>query len=200
MDPKKAEQLKARIRRDFPNLNDKVSIFNLDGNQLVRQVSGRDWRGKRALVFLDPFGTQVEWSTMQLLAQTRAVDLWTLVPVGALNRMLCNDGVRPEFRERLRRYFGTPTWESELYKVREKRQGGLFEEYTDSATLKVSHSEVGEYYLKRLAEIFPHVCSRPLILRNSNDSPLFLLCFATANPNAQVAVKIAGEILKKKQR
>ncbi|MGH8657683.1 MAG: hypothetical protein ACREV4_04145 [Gammaproteobacteria bacterium] len=36
----------------------------------------RDWEKERAVVFLDPFGMQVEWETVDTLAKTGGVDLW----------------------------------------------------------------------------------------------------------------------------
>ncbi len=34
------------------------------------------------MVFLDPYGMQVEWSTIEALAATKAIDLWYLFPLG----------------------------------------------------------------------------------------------------------------------
>ncbi|HPF21816.1 MAG TPA: hypothetical protein PLC88_10815, partial [Syntrophomonas sp.] len=40
------------------------------------------------------------------------------------------------------------------------------------------------YIIRRLHDIFPGVADKALVLRNpTNNSPLFLLCFAISNPN-----------------
>jgi len=53
-----------------------------------------------------------------------------------------------------------------------------------------------EYFIKRLQGIFKGVATNPLILRNSKNVPLYLLCFAAGNQRgAPTAVKIAKEIL-----
>ncbi len=45
-----------------------------------------------------------------------------------------------------------------------------------------------------LIELVPE---KPLLLRNSKNNPLYLLCFASGNPKgAKTAIKIAQDILK----
>ena len=44
-----------------------------------------DWRG---VLFLDPFGTEVAWSTIERIARLERLDTWLLLPVGAIGRML----------------------------------------------------------------------------------------------------------------
>ena len=43
-------------------------------------------------MFLDPYRMQVNWETMESIAETEAIDLWILFPLGTINRMLENDG------------------------------------------------------------------------------------------------------------
>ena len=62
-------------------------------------------------------------------------------------------------------------------------------------------TEIEQYFIKRLRAIFAGVASNPLSLRNSRNVPLYLLCFAAANPRgAPTAVKIAEDILLKQLR
>ena len=44
-----------------------------------------DWRG---VLFVDPFGTELAWATVQHIAEVRRLDMWLLFPVGAIGRML----------------------------------------------------------------------------------------------------------------
>ena len=41
---------------------------------------------------------------------------------------------------------------------------------------------IGKYFNKRLATVFAGVAPNPLMLRYTQGAPLFLLCFAAANP------------------
>ena len=57
---------------------------------------------------------------------------------------------------------------------------------------------IGKYFNERLATAFAGVAPNPYTLRNTQGAPLFLLCFAAANPNAVApAIKIAQDILKR---
>ena len=40
----------------------------------------KDWSLHRAVLFLDPYGMQVEWATIEAVAKTKAIDLWLLFP------------------------------------------------------------------------------------------------------------------------
>ena len=53
-----------------------------------------------------------------------------------------------------------------------------------------------QYFIDRLQSVFNGVATNPLVLRNSKNVPLYLLCFAAGNQKgAPIAVKIAQEIL-----
>lgn len=59
---------------------------------------------KAALVLLDPFGMQIQWSSIEQLKNKR-VDLWILVPSGVvINRLLSKDGTLL-FSDRLTDFF-----------------------------------------------------------------------------------------------
>ncbi len=57
---------------------------------------------------------------------------------------------------------------------------------------------IGARFLRRLSEIFPGVAPSPGVLRDPAGRPLYLLCFAAANPvGAKTAVRIAEDLLKR---
>ena len=60
-------------------------------------------------MFLDPYGMQVKWSTLEAIASTRAIDMWLLFPLGqAVNRLLTRNKIPGGPRaERLTETFGT---------------------------------------------------------------------------------------------
>ncbi len=80
------EHLKTR----YPDKAHKVQVFEREANEfLASWCRSSDWRRARAVVFLDPYGGQVEWETIRAVALTKAIDLWVLFPVGAaVNRLL----------------------------------------------------------------------------------------------------------------
>jgi hypothetical protein len=64
--------------------------------------------------------------------------------------------------------------------------------------VKASTETIGRYFNNRLKSIFAAVADEPKVLRNSANSPLYLLCFAAGNPRgAPIALRIANHLLKK---
>jgi len=141
---------------------------------------------------------QVDWSTIEKIAATKAIDLFILYPLGqAVNRLLKREGPPTGgWADRLTRFFGSNEWETRFYKP--SSQGTLF---GDSSLEKEADFDLlGKYFLERLETVFTAVAKNTLALRNSKGVPLFLLCFAAGNPQgAKTAVKIADDILKKKE-
>jgi three-Cys-motif partner protein len=149
------------------------------------------------VVFLDPFGMQVSWTTIPAVADTEAIDLWLLFPLGiGVNRMLPKHGQIPaSWKTRLDSMFGESDWYSAFYEKQETPSlfGGMDEAVVKSA----DYSAISNYFVTRLKTIFPHVAENPLPLLNSSNWPLYLLCFAAANPRGgPIAKRIAEHILK----
>jgi three-Cys-motif partner protein len=74
----------------------------------VQKLCDKDWTSRRAVLFLDPYGMQVEWRTIEAIAATKAIDLWLLFPLGiGVNRLLTKSGDIPEsWRNRLNLLLG----------------------------------------------------------------------------------------------
>jgi three-Cys-motif partner protein len=181
-----------RLKEDYPGQN--IQFICQDANTWLRQtLEARIWAKRRAVVFLDPFGMQVSWKTIEGIAQTQAIDLWILFPhaIGA-NRLLARNGNRisEAHRKRLNSVFGTSAWEDRFYKNAETLFG-------DEQPKKVVNLKgIGDFYMERLKEEFAKVAPNPLELRNSKNNPMYLLFFAASNPRAaDTAVKIAQHIL-----
>ena len=68
----------------------KIAIRQQDCNKYLRETFlRRKWEKLRAIVFLDPFGMQVPWNTIELLAETRAVEVFVNFPVGMPSSGFC---------------------------------------------------------------------------------------------------------------
>ena len=199
---KHASALNELIEQDFSDLTSRCSVERENANHwLPKWCRTQDWRGQRAVVFLDPYGMNVEWETIKAIAETKAIDLWILFPLGiGASRILPNEAA-PEglWAERLTRLFGTDEWRTRFY-----RQGTnltLFGDEDDSVTKIAGVNDILEFFLERLKSIFQKVVDRPLILENSKRSPMYALCFAAGNPKgAATAVRIAGYLAGRKSR
>ena len=189
---KKLDQLKT----EFSSVSGKISIEQDNSNTFIQKMCKQNWRDKRAVLFLDPYGTQVCWETIEAIAATKSIDLWVLFPLGGVNRMLTQSGEIPAmWRKRLNELFGSEDWDKEFYKLEEFPS--LFEEPVQKI-FKAKTEVISKYFLKRLRSCFPHVAPQPAVLYNSKNSPLFLFCFAAGNPGTggKIALRIASHILK----
>jgi len=141
---------------------------------------------------------QVEWETLVAVAETRAIDLWLLFPLGiGVNRLLIRSGEIPDsWRRRLDLLLGTTEWYDEFYRIAEG-QDTLFELPQEEKIVKASMQAIGGFFVRRLQTIFPGVAEEPGVLRNSSNNPLYLLCFAAANEKgAETALRIARHLLR----
>lgn len=201
-DKEHCDQLRS-LGAEFPERKGQISVHEQEANEFVQDLCRKNWKQSRAVLFLDPYGMNVDWATIEAVASTRAIDLWLLFPLGiGVNRLLSRSGARmPEgWKNRLNLLLGTEDWFSEFYKV--ERQATFFGDeddisYVKTATLGV----IGKYFLDRLRSVFAGVADNPAFLRNSVGNPLYLLCFAAGNEKgAPIAKKIAQHILKKIDR
>lgn len=194
----KLEKLKKEFLLKAEFSEDMIECIHGDANEYLEDLCQKNWANHRALVFLDPYGMQVEWSTIESIAHTQAIDLWILFPLGTVNRLLKRNGeIRPALRARLDRFFGEPDWYEVFYQV--AKQTSFFDEEQWQKTANIFVT-IEQYFIERLRGIFNGVAPNPLLLRNSKNVPLYLLCFAVGNQRGtEIAVKIAQEILEKMQ-
>jgi three-Cys-motif partner protein len=185
----------AELRRDFPDLAADIDIRQGEANTEIQALAKLNWRAHRAVLFLDPYGMQVDWKTIRAVAGTHAIDLWLLFPLGiGVNRVLTRSGeIPPAWRPSLDRLLGTTGWWDAFYKVTTiKNLLGEEERRVEKASVDV----IGRYFVERLRSVFEQV-SEPKVLKNKTNCPLYLLCFAAGNPRgAPIAVRIANHILK----
>jgi three-Cys-motif partner protein len=188
-------ELKKMIEADHPGLLSRCDFRQGDANQvLTTWCQQRDWMKERAVIFLDPYGMQVEWSTVQTLAATKGVDLWYLFPLGiGVARLLKRDGNLDEsWANRLDSVFGTKDWRERFYET--TVSDGLFGPL-ETVERDAPAEKIQAFIHERLESCCAGVADG-LILRNTKSSPLYSLCFAATNERgAKTAIKIAKEIL-----
>jgi len=196
-DPSRCQKLEA-LRHEFPHRANALKIQQGDANKVIQNLCRKDWTQHRAVLFLDPYGMQVEWTTIERIAKTQAIDLWLLFPLGiGVNRLLPRSGQIPEgWRTRLDLFLGTKDWYETFYRT--ETTTNLFGD-EETTLVKATVEEIGEYFVARLKSVFPGVAPKPKVLMNSMHCPLYLFCFAVGSPkpNArEIALRIANHILK----
>ncbi|MFN3428361.1 MAG: three-Cys-motif partner protein TcmP [Candidatus Sericytochromatia bacterium] len=182
-----------KLKDDFPLIASRINIHQADANTFLREwCEQTNWETTRAVVFLDPYGMQVDWATVEAIAKTKAIDLWLLFPLGAaINRLLTSGGLPNDgWSNALTRTLGTDAWKDAFYKPRQKLTLFGVEDVYEKDT---NFEAIGQFFVDRLKSVFPMVAENPLPLRNSTNVPLYLLCFASANGTA---AKIARDVLR----
>ncbi len=198
--PKHCQSLNQLVEQ-FPGRSVKVECG--DANQLLKELSANScWSrgGHRGVVFLDPYGLEIDWETLEAVASTRSLDVWFLFSLFGVVRQASKDYNKMEQykKERLTRLFGTNEWEEAFYR-KQKKQGLLFEIETHTRTLNVKQIE--EWVKNRLADCFPFV-DKPLRLPKKGPQ-LYSLFFCLSNDSPKaigLAKKLAGAILSKARR
>lgn len=196
LEPRRAAELEA-LKRRFPNLAGSIEIRCGEANQSICELC-RNWdsRRSRGVLFLDPFGMQVEWPTIQAVAKTGAIDVWILFPF-AVNRLFTSrpEDIPPSWHARLTLMFGSEDWLGRFYPP--QVIPSMFGESETVVEKKLTLEGLGAYYKERLKAVFPVVAKNPCMLRNTRNHPLFQLFFAAASPGrgGEIALQIAEYIL-----
>lgn len=198
VDQASCHELESVIQSEFPDMMEKVKVICNDANIAIDDfINTVDWTHTRALVFLDPYGLEVDWDLIIRLARTGACDVWYLFPLGGVLRMMTKDGqIQDSWQMSLHRVFGTKEWYKEFY--RPSDQLSLFPDENERLSKDASTEHVVNFIRKRLKTIFPAV-SDAGILRNGKGAPLFALVLGVSNPSSKAqraALSIANYLVK----
>lgn len=173
------------------NIVTKLADANLEVPALL---AGIDWRYNRAVIFLDPFGMELDWTVLEAIARTRAVDGWYLFSLSGFFRQATNQFIKLDEHKTaaLNRILGTNKWSEEIYGIKQQDMYGQ--------EMRIRTANVDDliaYATRRLKDIFPFV-SEPLILPRTGVRR-YALFFFTSNPSRPaiyLASKVAAEIVR----
>ena len=192
----KSEERSANLRglaAEHPHR--KIDVFTEDANAKLPEFCRSMGRFDRAIVFLDPFATEVSWATVEAIADTQKIDCWVLFPLSAIARMMRRaDKPPPTLASQLDRTFGgREHWQS-VYQ--ESPQLSLFGDAPRHERLPGS-DQIADCYRRRLESVFTRVVPTRRTFENSENSPMFELFFGAGDPKGvKPAVCIADHILK----
>lgn len=148
----------------------------------------------RGLIFLDPFSMNTEWTTIEQIAETKALEIFMNFPVMALNRTtLPNDpyALTEPHIQRMNRFWGTTEWRSDIYEQVQTLFGPV-----EMKIHSTTGQRLGNLFKKRLEQAFPFV-TEPLVMTNSRNAPLYCLIFAGHN---STGAKIVQGIFRRYER
>ncbi len=189
------------LRKRFPTLRDRISIRQGEANDVVMEFCQSLLDGDRALVFLDPFGNQVSWKTLETIAGTKKIDLWYLFPAGlGVVRQVAQRGEILRFAEQsLDRMFGDQNWRNEC--VEYESEPDLFMADRTIARKIATADGITRYMIRRMETIFDGGVSDKWLPLGRSGIHQFSLLFACSNPAERaksLAQRVAREIMTRK--
>jgi three-Cys-motif partner protein len=180
-----------------------------DANEAVQNFCGEaPWRGSkdapkgmRGVVFLNPYGLEIDWSTVAAIAITESLDLWYFFSLMGLYRQAANRAPAIDATKRAQpnRVLGTSEWEQAWYGT---RHGSTDLGQTEEAIRTADVDAIERYVKHRLESVFKGAVLDPLRFDNERPLPLASLFFAVSNPIQKavaVASRIAKHILRRKR-
>jgi len=188
------------LRAEFPRCVIDVSQGNCNEilcNEIIPQIAYSLKR--RAFVFLDPYGLQVDLETVRELANTKTCDIFVNFSVMGVTRLLPrNQNPEPKVVEQLNQVMGCTDWITEIYQKPPAVQLDLFGNAAEPISSRdtIAAEWLASLYTEQLRSLFPHV-SKPVLMRNSTNSVLYALCLASHNSNA---IKITNDIFNRYEK
>ena len=179
------------------NPSRRVVLRRGDPNPLVRKLcteaQWRKRRGTRGVIFLDPYGMEVDWSTLEAIAATKALDCWYFFPLSGLYRNAPHDPTKLDVHKEaaLDRVLGTTDWRQRRYEHK-TLPADMFETEAQ-ATRRADIAAIEAYVKERLETVFKGAVLDPIRLHHKNGAPMASLFFAVSNDSPQ-AVRLATEI------
>lgn len=190
-DPERVRQLQAL--RDEYGLSRSFEVRPGDANSEIEALLSRptNWRSHRGVCFLDPWGMQLPWETVERLARTKAIEVIINFPLMGIQRLLPKSGEIGEgWRRILTAYFGSTEWRHCAYEEVPTLFGPEVRKYPD-ADIRLLN-----WYRKRLKGVFGHVSTARLI-RNTRGGHLYYLVWAGPH---EMGLKGANYILGKGEK
>ena len=193
----KLNTLKLRIKQSYKEQFHKCSFINKDANEALPDIlKDIDWDTDRAICFIDPCATQLNWNTLKAFEGTKA-DVWILFPIEAVIRMLPRENLPSDaWSRRLDTIFGDKGWRDIYYDPTEY-QPQLFAFGNETLKRRKGCEDILVYLKSRFETIFPSV-SDPGVLRTKRNTPIFALYALIANESLRAqnaAMRIAKNLI-----
>ncbi|WP_113651982.1 three-Cys-motif partner protein TcmP [Pedobacter namyangjuensis] len=193
MDTQKRDLLEYALKTIRATNN--ISVVAEDCNVVLKRLAEylRADVSRKALVFLDPFGMNLNWESVEIL-KGLGVDLWILSPTGVgANRLLKKDlKISEAWWQRLEKFFGIERQVIKESIYDEHLETDLFGSRTVTRKSTLANQKLFEIYAERLKTVFSLI-SDPYVIVNKNNSLMYHFFCASNNASA---IKIANDIVK----
>ncbi len=186
-----------RLALQFQGEGREIQVINEDANMVIPHFCSAMDSFDRAVIFLDPFSTEVSWNTIAAIADSDKIDCWILFPLGAINRnMPIQNEPTPHLASQFDRVFGGREYWQDFYREAAQQPFPFFAE-TPLQERPHGSNLIAARYRERLESVFHRIAPTSRTFRNSKGVALFELFFVATNPRgAPIAVQIADHLLR----
>lgn len=190
LDEERSRCLNEEINTRFPEKKDKVKVITGDSNSELKKLFRSLTVYQRGVMFLDPYAMELEWDVLETAKQTNILDIWYLFPLNALTRNLYKKMSMPiATKNKVTQILGTNEWEKELY-----HQSAQLSIFGDEPLERVNFDRLVDFVRQRLINSFPYVSPQSRMLKNSNNSPMFILFFIMTNKSGK-AIGLGSKVV-----
>jgi len=198
LDNKRIKENINPLKNRFPNKKIETICDDANNaiiNNVLSKFGGRS-SSYRGFIFLDPYGLELQWNTVDAIGRNGAYDILVNFSVMGVVRQLGDNKPLEHMESKISSVFGTDEWKKISY--RENMQCSLFETHEQRMQKKKENlvDDIVELYRSQLKTVFKDV-SDAIIMRNSKNGPLYALILAS---HASVAVRKMHEIFKRHQK
>lgn len=184
-DKKKVAELEHKFsEHDFV---ERINFLCGDANEMIQAYCEKMHSKDRAIVFLDPFGSQVSWVTIEAIARTKKIDLWYLFPSGVgVYRQISKGGtVHPTHEPSINRLYGCTDWKEAF--IHRKPAPTLFDHQATANEKVVNPGVAADFMIERMKSVFQGGVADFKIPLGKHAYPSFHLLFAWGNPSDKAA-------------
>jgi three-Cys-motif partner protein len=186
------------LKSKYPAIASRIKIRCSDANEELRKFCAEtNWAKCRAVVFLDTYGNQVKWVTIEAIARTQGIDLWYLFPAGlGVHRQISKEAkVHHTHENSLDEMLGADGWRKAF--ISEKESEDLFGPRVDR-TKTATPESITRFMIERMRGIFQGGVLEHWLPLGNKGIHMYSLLFAWANPSekAQLAGKLADAVLR----
>lgn len=181
---------------EYPEKSKNIFTHCGDCNQILTekilpQFPNKGFCPQRGFMFLDPYGINLNWSTVEAVANSGIFDVLINFSVMGVYRKLGDKLPCDCDRQKINALMGTEDWLKVAYA--ENKQMSLLD-LPELNKFERRRHEIAErlvtFYQERLQTCFKHV-SRAVIMKNSSGGPMYALILAS---HAELAKKKMEEI------
>jgi len=188
--------LKSEIEAAFAGRERPDMEFHaMEADELIAAECHRLGPQDRAVMFLDPFGMQVSWRSIERIKDSGRIDLWYLAPTEAAIRLMNRDGSIPDDRRaKLDEAMGGRDWWDAVFRP---RPADLFGE-PGAMEREIGAEQIIQYFETKWRSLFGTGAARHGLRLGRAGRDTFLLCFACSNPSKSAqrpALSIANHLM-----